>query len=63
MTGKELKELVSNIPDDAIVQVAGPDGGGYDYTYHSYAVVDGPYPELSVNYFLKGVERDGTREA
>jgi hypothetical protein len=32
LNGKQLKRLVSKIPDDAIVQVAGPDSGGYDWT-------------------------------
>ena len=34
MTGKELKDKVSIIPDDAIVLVAGPDAGGYDVAWH-----------------------------
>lgn len=57
MTGKQLKVLVSSLPDEATVLVAGPDNGGYDYTYLDDATID--HNRFNDTYFLKGVGEDG----
>jgi hypothetical protein len=51
LNGKQLKRLVSKIPDDAIVQVAGPDSGGYDWTYCDKAQIT----KRKNIYFISGV--------
>jgi hypothetical protein len=57
MTGKQLKDLVSTIPDDAEVEVEGTDGGGYDSIWCKEAQIVTPIDPDGV-YRLEGVEED-----
>jgi hypothetical protein len=56
MTGKELKELIAEVPDDAEVEIAGADSGGYDITWCQMAHCD-LNPATGV-YELTGVADD-----
>jgi hypothetical protein len=56
MNGKELKDLVATIPDEAQMLIAGPDSGGYDWTYHYKAIVR--VPTRIGHYIFEGVTSD-----
>lgn len=62
MTGKQLKEAIARIPDDATVLVAGPDCGGYDWQRCSRVFVLGPWEgdlnEENGDWLVVGDERD-----
>lgn len=53
MTGRALKRLVAQIPDDAKVKIAGPDGGGYDWVWCSGASVK--FDEEEKSWVVEGV--------
>ncbi len=57
MTGKELKVLVAQIPDDDKVFICGPDSGGYDWTFHDDAKVE-PNELVIAAWTLKGTTKE-----
>lgn len=56
MTGKELKDAISIIPDNAVVYISGPDNGGYDWTYVEGVQID--QNERKTAWFIKGVDQE-----
>ena len=54
MKGKDLKALVSAIPDEAEVAISGPDCGGYDVQWCKDAMLN----KDAYAYFLFGNEQN-----
>jgi len=58
MTKAALLKLLELIPDNAVIFVAGPDAGGYEWTYCNSAEVH--IGERGKNWYLEG--KDVPRE-